>query len=83
MKSETNLDNLFNLVLTIFLCNIMVSASLFAGTDNSEEINTGRSKCVFYAVPKTRWRGFQDMVIDSGGLPWIMANNKVFYFTWI
>jgi len=83
MRSRTNLDSLSNFVLTIFLCSITASASLFASVNNSEEINIGQSNCVFYPVPKTRWPGFQDMVIDSGGLPWIMANNKVFYFTGI
>lgn len=34
-----------------------------------------------FSIPQTRWPGFSDMVVDDGGLLWIMANNKVFYWT--
>ncbi|UUO06169.1 hypothetical protein M4951_22770 [Blastopirellula sp. J2-11] len=33
-----------------------------------------------FDLPQSPWSGFQDVVVDETGVPWVMANNHVYYF---
>lgn len=69
--------SLLVLVLSIALFPARVSASKSL---KAPSCGPAGAKCDFFGIPDTKWLGFSDVVVDTGGLPWIMANNKVFYW---
>ncbi|EAQ77532.1 hypothetical protein [Blastopirellula marina] len=54
--------------LVCLLCTLAVANFAFAW------------KIEKFDLPQSRWPGFQDVVIDESGVPWVLANNLVHYF---
>jgi hypothetical protein len=62
------------------LAFLLACVGTAAIADDAGGPNAAQSTYELYSVPETKWPGFSDMVTDDGGIPWIMANNRVFYW---
>jgi len=51
-----------------------------ASKDRTELMGRATSKVELFEISKAKSSGVTDMVIDPGGNPWIMADNKAFYW---